>query len=92
MCIHSWQWQSKYPMGYRTLKKDTKLVVSNENLNGNFITNNNNNDNHGFNQHFKALPVANHMKSKNIALTTTKLLKGKCFALEVNNNEEDIVV
>lgn len=99
MCAHSWKWQSKYPMGYRTLRHKQQHDTNDGNLNGNFMANNNNVDNfvqlsqqqQQRKEHFLDMSMMEN-KTANETLLKTKIFKGKRFALEVNNNEEDIIV
>ena len=100
MCAHSWKWQSKYPMGYRTLLNiQQQQDNTNEgNLNGNIKTTNDIDDNfiqftsqQQRKEHFLDIPMMDNKMTNGISLKT-KIFKGKRFALEVNNNEEDIIV
>lgn len=77
MCAHSWKWQSKYPMGYRTLPLDTT------NGNNKLATTNKHND--GYTSSKPSPGKVNAIKALNG--------KGiNCFTPEVNNNDENVAV
>lgn len=86
MCKHTWNWQSKNPLGYRAVPR-SGLEKINDQVNGDkgpeTITRNDS-------VKVQQPPVsANLTNNRNIAIKA-KALNGKAKSFEVNNNDEEV--